>query len=72
MFCLRFLKFVDSTLNNKKEKRNNLIGMNNLKVKILAVDDNIVNIKVLTQYLVKQEYNVITAESGEEAIEKFT
>lgn len=41
------------------------------KIKILAVDDNIVNIKVLSQYLLKQEYDVITAESGEEAIEKF-
>ena len=45
--------------------------MNNLKVKILAVDDNVVNIKVLGQYLIKQGYEVITAESGEEAIEKF-
>ena len=45
--------------------------MYNSKIKILAVDDNIVNIKVLTQYLLKQEYEVITAESGEEAIEKF-
>lgn len=41
------------------------------KIKILAVDDNIVNIKVLSQYLTKQNYEVITAESGEEAIEKF-
>ncbi|MCK5387126.1 MAG: response regulator, partial [Gammaproteobacteria bacterium] len=41
------------------------------KIKILAVDDNIVNIKVLSQYLIKQNYDVITAESGEEAIEKF-
>ena len=41
------------------------------KIKILAVDDNIVNIKVLSQYLSKQNYEVITAESGEEAIEKF-
>lgn len=41
------------------------------KIKILAVDDNIVNIKVLSQYLIKQDYNVITAESGEEAIELF-
>lgn len=40
-------------------------------VKILAVDDNIVNIKVLGQFLIKQGYEVITAESGEEAIEKF-
>lgn len=45
--------------------------MNEPKIKILAVDDNIVNIKVLTQYLLKQDYEVITAESGEEAIEKF-
>jgi CheY-like chemotaxis protein len=41
------------------------------KIKILAVDDNIVNIKVLTQYLLKQDYDVITASSGEEAIDKF-
>lgn len=45
--------------------------MNKHKIKILAVDDNIVNIKVLSQYLLKQDYEVITAESGEEAIEKF-
>ena len=45
--------------------------MSEAKVKILAVDDNIVNIKVLSQYLIKQNYEVITAESGEEAIEKF-
>lgn len=45
--------------------------MSNSKIKILAVDDNIVNIKVLTQFLLKQGYQVVTAESGEEAIEKF-
>lgn len=45
--------------------------MNEQKVKILAVDDNIVNIKVLRQYLLKKNYEVIAAESGEEAIEKF-
>lgn len=45
--------------------------MTNPKIKILAVDDNIVNIKVLSQFLLKQNYDVITAESGEEAIEKF-
>ena len=45
--------------------------MDNSKIKILAVDDNIVNIKVLSQFLLKQNYEVITAESGEEAIEKF-
>ena len=45
--------------------------MDESKIKILAVDDNIVNIKVLSQYLIKQNYVVITAESGEEAIEKF-
>lgn len=45
--------------------------MNESKIKILAVDDNIVNIKVLSQYLIKQNYEVITAESGKEAIEKF-
>lgn len=41
------------------------------KIKILAVDDNVVNTKVLTQFLLKQDYDVITAESGEEAIIKF-
>lgn len=45
--------------------------MSKSKIKILAVDDNIVNIKVLSQFLLKQDYEVITAESGEEAIEKF-
>ena len=40
-------------------------------IKILAVDDNAVNLKVLTKYLVKQDYEVITASSGEEAIENF-
>jgi len=45
--------------------------MNEPKTRILAVDDNIVNIKVLSQYLIKQDYEVIIAESGEEAIEKF-
>ena len=45
--------------------------MSEHKIKILAVDDNIVNIKVLSQYLIKQNYEVITAESGEEAIEIF-
>jgi CheY-like chemotaxis protein len=45
--------------------------MTQCKIKILAVDDNIVNIKVLAQYLLKQGYEVITAESGEEAIEKY-
>jgi CheY-like chemotaxis protein len=45
--------------------------MNETKIKILAVDDNIVNIKVLVQYLIKQGYEVITANSGEEAIEIF-
>ena len=45
--------------------------MSNSKIKILAVDDNIVNIKVLSQFLLKQGYEVITAESGEEAIQKF-
>lgn len=45
--------------------------MSDVKIKILAVDDNIVNIKVLGQFLIKQGYEVITAESGEEAIEKF-
>ena len=45
--------------------------MSKSKVKILAVDDNIVNIKVLSQFLLKQNYEVIAAESGEEAIEKF-
>lgn len=41
------------------------------KIKILAVDDNDVNLKVLNHYLLKQNYEVVTAESGEEAIEKF-
>lgn len=45
--------------------------MNEHKIKILTVDDNIVNIKVVTQYLLKQGYEVIAAESGEEAIEKY-
>ena len=45
--------------------------MNESKIKILAVDDNVVNLEVLTKYLVKQDYEVITAKSGEEAIEKF-
>lgn len=45
--------------------------MTELKIKILAVDDNIVNLKVLSQYLLKQNYDVVTAESGEEAIETF-
>ncbi len=45
--------------------------MDESKIRILAVDDNIVNIKVLSQYLLKQNYEVITAESGEEAIEKY-
>ena len=39
--------------------------------KILVVDDNVVNIKVISQYLIKQNYKVITASTGEEAIEKF-
>ena len=45
--------------------------MNESKIKILAVDDNIVNIKVLSQFLLKKDYEVIVAASGEEAIEKF-
>jgi two-component system, HptB-dependent secretion and biofilm response regulator len=45
--------------------------MTHQKIKILAVDDNIVNIKVLSQYLIKQDYDVVAAESGEEAIELF-
>ena len=45
--------------------------MTELKIKVLAVDDNIINLKVLSQYLLKQSYDVVTAESGEEAIEKF-
>lgn len=45
--------------------------MTKQKIKILTVDDNIVNIKVLSQYLIKQDYEVVTAESGEEAIELF-
>ena len=45
--------------------------MADTQTKILAVDDNVVNIKVVAQYLKKQGYEVITAESGEQAIEKF-
>ena len=45
--------------------------MSKPEIKILAVDDNIVNIKVLSQFLLKQNYIVITADSGEAAIEKF-
>lgn len=45
--------------------------MSKSKIKILAVDDNIVNLKVLSQFLLKQNYEVISAESGEEAIEIF-
>lgn len=45
--------------------------MTDLKIKVLAVDDNNVNLKVLSQYLHKQNYEVVTAESGEEAVEKF-
>ena len=40
-------------------------------IKILAVDDNPVNLKVVTQFLKNQGYEIITAASGEEAIEKF-
>lgn len=40
-------------------------------MRILAVDDNPVNIKVVSQFLLNQGYEVITAASGEEAIEKF-
>ncbi|MFK5913955.1 MAG: fused response regulator/phosphatase [Woeseiaceae bacterium] len=46
-------------------------NINDKKIKILAVDDNLVNIKILSQFLLKQSYEVITAESGEEAIELF-
>ena len=45
--------------------------MEETKIKILAVDDNVVNIKVVAQYLKKQGYEVITAESGEESVELF-
>ena len=45
--------------------------MTTSKIKVLAVDDNVVNTKVLTQFLLKQDYEVITAESGEEAIIRF-
>lgn len=45
--------------------------MSEHQIKILTVDDNIVNIKVISQYLLEQEYEVITAQSGEEAIEKY-
>lgn len=45
--------------------------MQDKKIKILTVDDNDINIKVLTQFLKKQNYEVITADSGEAAIEKY-
>lgn len=41
------------------------------EIKILVVDDSPANIKVMQKYLEKQGYNVITAESGEKAVELF-
>lgn len=40
-------------------------------IKVLAVDDNPVNLKVVSQYLTTQGYEVISAASGEEAVEVF-
>lgn len=59
-----------NSIQNKAQAAVNSI-MTKDTIKILAVDDNIVNIKVLSQYLLKQGYDVISAESGEEAIKKF-
>lgn len=45
--------------------------MDEMKTKILLVDDNVVNIKVLAKYLAKENYEVIISDSGEDAIEKY-
>lgn len=45
--------------------------MHGKQIKVLAVDDNEINIQVLTQFLKKQNYEVITADSGELAIDKY-
>lgn len=45
--------------------------MDEKKIKILLVDDNVVNIKVLAKYLAKENYDVIISDSGEDAIEKY-
>jgi PAS domain S-box-containing protein len=42
------------------------------KPAILVVDDQLHNIKLLEGFLVKQEYDIIPAESGEEALEKLS
>ncbi|MBF0204530.1 MAG: two-component system response regulator, partial [Desulfamplus sp.] len=39
---------------------------------ILIVDDNIENIELLEAYLFPQGYEIITASSGEEALEKLS
>ncbi|MBL8482768.1 MAG: response regulator [Rhodocyclaceae bacterium] len=38
--------------------------------KVLVVDDSAVERQVLTEFLIKNGYDVVTAESGEDAIEK--
>ena len=45
--------------------------MDEKKITILLVDDNVVNIKVLAKYLTKENYEVIISDSGEDAIEKY-
>lgn len=45
--------------------------MEEKKIKILLVDDNVVNIKVLAKYLAKENYEVIISDSGEDSIEKY-
>lgn len=45
--------------------------MENSKVKILVVDDTPVNVKVIEMFLVPRGYEVVTAEDGQIAIEKF-
>lgn len=43
--------------------------MNNIEHKILAVDDNSINIKLLSRTLTNNNFGVLTASSGKEAIE---
>jgi len=45
--------------------------MENPKLKILIVDDTPVNIKVIEMFLTPRGYDVVTAEDGQIAIEKF-
>ena len=45
--------------------------MENTKLKILVVDDTPVNIKVIEMFLIPRGYEVVTAEDGQIAIEKF-